>query len=32
MAGIYKLTGVVKHYDWGGNTFIPALLKKINEN
>lgn len=31
MAGIYKLTGVVKHYDWGGNTFIPALLKKINE-
>lgn len=27
MAGIARLTGTVKHYDWGGNTFIPALLK-----
>ncbi len=31
MAGIYKLTGVVKQYDWGGISFIPSLLKKVNE-
>ncbi|MEO5945888.1 MAG: mannose-6-phosphate isomerase, class I [Chitinophagaceae bacterium] len=31
MAGIYKLTGTVKHYDWGGISFIPSLLKKVNE-
>ena len=31
MAGIYKLTGVVKHYEWGGISFIPSLLKKVNE-
>lgn len=31
MAGIYKLTGTVKNYDWGGISFIPSLLKKINE-
>lgn len=26
MASIATLTGTVKHYDWGGKTFIPALL------
>jgi mannose-6-phosphate isomerase len=26
MAGIYPLTGTVKHYDWGGYSFIPFLL------
>ncbi len=31
MAGIYKLTGTVKHYDWGGNSFIPSLLTIQNE-
>lgn len=31
MAGIYKLTGTLKNYDWGGISFIPSLLKKINE-
>jgi len=31
MAGIYQLTGTVKHYDWGGNSFIPSLLKIVNE-
>jgi len=31
MAGIYKLTGTVKNYEWGGISFIPSLLKKVNE-
>lgn len=31
MAGIYKLTGTVKHYDWGGFSFIPSLLQIVNE-
>lgn len=31
MAGIYQLIGTVKHYDWGGNSFIPSLLKIVNE-
>jgi len=31
MAGIYRLKGVVKHYDWGGDSFIPALLKTPNK-
>ena len=26
MPGIYTLNGVIKHYDWGGNSFIPRLL------
>lgn len=26
MTGIAPLTGTVKHYDWGGHTFIPTLL------
>lgn len=26
MKGIAQLTGTVKHYDWGGNDFIPSLL------
>lgn len=30
MPGIYPLKGVVKHYDWGGSSFIPALLKEKN--
>ncbi|HRE38392.1 MAG TPA: mannose-6-phosphate isomerase, class I [Chitinophagaceae bacterium] len=31
MSGIYRLHGVVKHYDWGGYSFIPALLKAENK-
>jgi len=31
MTGIYKLKGTVKHYDWGGASFIPSLLKIENE-
>ncbi|MGN6293256.1 MAG: mannose-6-phosphate isomerase, class I [Chitinophagaceae bacterium] len=31
MQDIGKLTGTVKHYDWGGNVFIPALLDVLNE-
>ena len=30
MPGIYALKGVVKHYDWGGKSFIPALLQVPN--
>ncbi|MBL7743805.1 MAG: mannose-6-phosphate isomerase, class I [Chitinophagaceae bacterium] len=30
MPGIYRLTGTVKHYDWGGTSFIPSLLKTAN--
>ncbi|MET0392984.1 MAG: mannose-6-phosphate isomerase, class I [Chitinophagaceae bacterium] len=26
MQGTGQLTGTVKHYDWGGHSFIPALL------
>lgn len=26
MTGIAQLTGTVKHYDWGGTSFIPDLL------
>lgn len=25
-SGLFKLTGTVQHYDWGGFDFIPALL------
>jgi mannose-6-phosphate isomerase len=28
--GIYHLRGIVKHYDWGGFSFIPSLLKLDN--
>ena len=31
MPGIYSLKGIVKHYDWGGTTFIPSLLKIENK-
>ena len=31
MSGIYSLIGVVKHYDWGGRSFIPSLLKMDNK-
>lgn len=31
MSQIYKLKGAVKHYDWGGYSFIPALLKMENK-
>jgi mannose-6-phosphate isomerase len=31
MQDIGKLTGTVKHYDWGGPVFIPALLDVLNE-
>ncbi len=30
MAGIYTLKGGVKHYDWGGFSYIPSLLKAVN--
>lgn len=30
MAGIYHLQGTVKHYDWGGFSFIPGLLQLEN--
>jgi mannose-6-phosphate isomerase len=30
MHGIYPLKGVVKHYDWGGFSFIPSLLQQQN--
>ena len=26
MSSIYLVKGVVKHYDWGGHHFLPALL------
>jgi mannose-6-phosphate isomerase len=29
---IYKLHGVVQHYQWGGTDFLPNLLLKTNEN
>jgi mannose-6-phosphate isomerase len=28
---IQKIQGVFKHYDWGGKTFLPALLHRSNE-
>lgn len=31
MKGIYRLQGTVKHYDWGGFSFIPLLLKTENK-
>lgn len=31
MAGIYRLKGTVKHYDWGGSSFIPSLLRMENK-
>lgn len=31
MPGIYHLRGAIKHYDWGGSSFIPALLKIENK-
>ena len=30
MAGILRLKGTVKHYDWGGASFIPSLLQMEN--
>ena len=30
MPRIYRLQGIVKHYDWGGNSFIPSLLQVEN--
>ncbi|MBC7946716.1 MAG: mannose-6-phosphate isomerase, class I [Chitinophagaceae bacterium] len=30
MAGIARLSGTVKHYDWGGFEFIPSLLNVKN--
>ena len=32
MSGLYRLKGQVKHYDWGGYDFIPALLNLENKN
>ncbi len=31
MPGIYRLKGTVKHYDWGGFSFIPSLLQTDNK-
>ena len=30
MTGIARLNGTVKHYDWGGTSFIPSLLQVEN--
>lgn len=32
MKNLGKLTGTVKHYDWGGAVFIPALLDVSNDS
>lgn len=32
MPGIYRLKGTVKHYDWGGYSFIPSLLQTENKD
>jgi mannose-6-phosphate isomerase len=32
MQKAYKLHGVHRHYDWGGNEFIPNLMKVNNES
>lgn len=32
MQKIYKLTGVVQNYQWGGTQFIPSLLGQKNNN
>jgi mannose-6-phosphate isomerase len=31
MPGIYRLKGTIKHYDWGGTHFLPALLQIENK-
>ena len=28
-SGLFKLQGVVQHYDWGGFDFIPKLLGRL---
>lgn len=30
MEGVFLLNGVVKHYEWGGYSFLPALLGRSN--
>lgn len=30
MKGVFSLKGVIKHYDWGGFSLIPALLQQDN--
>ncbi|MBN8687664.1 MAG: mannose-6-phosphate isomerase, class I [Chitinophagales bacterium] len=30
MKGVFSLKGVIKHYDWGGFSLIPSLLKQDN--
>jgi mannose-6-phosphate isomerase len=32
MQKAYKLHGINRHYDWGGNEFIPALMNIDNSN
>jgi len=32
MTGIYPLKGTIKHYDWGGFSFIPSLLNIDNKD
>jgi mannose-6-phosphate isomerase len=32
MTGIARLKGTIKHYDWGGISFIPSLLNIKNED
>jgi mannose-6-phosphate isomerase len=29
---IFRIEGVVQHYDWGGKSFIPNLLSETNSN
>ena len=29
-ANIFRLTGLVQHYNWGGHRFLPVLLRKEN--
>jgi len=29
---MYRIKGVVQHYDWGGNTFLPSLFNVDNSN
>ncbi len=32
MPGIFRLKGTIKHYDWGGISFIPSLLQISNDD
>jgi mannose-6-phosphate isomerase len=30
MPGVFRIEGVVQHYDWGGKNFIPRLIREEN--